>query len=121
MTRSEQDPARPVNEVRLRGRMSSVEEGVLPSGDPVVRFRVVVPRARRRGRSVAVVDALDCSALPASARRTLLRAGVGSIVEVSGVLQRRWSRSGGSRVVVEVTRAVRVVTASARERATMAG
>jgi single-strand DNA-binding protein len=121
MARSSPDPAAPLNEVRLRGRISALEETTMPSGDPVVRFRVVVARTEPRRTGGALVDALDCSALPAAARRVLVRAGVDAVVEVSGVLQRRWSRAGGSRVVVEVRTASRVAAAGSRRRATMAG
>src|SRR5689334_20642669 len=52
------DPA--VNEVRLVGRVSRTpEERVLPSGDVLWTFRVVVPRAGASGRPA--VDALECA------------------------------------------------------------
>ena len=98
------------NEVRLRGRLAGdLVERTLPSGDPVVSFRIVVqrePGPRRR----APVDALDCSAYRADVRRKLLRWSVGDIVEVQGRLRRRFSRSTGvpiSRYDVEVTSARR--------------
>src|SRR6476619_2466891 len=44
-----------VNEVRLVGRVSQApEERVLPSGDALWTFRLVVPRAGSRSRSQAV-------------------------------------------------------------------
>ena len=55
--------ARRGNEVRLVGRVSQdPEERVLPSGDSVWTFRVVVPRERAAGRSRQTVDAIECAA-----------------------------------------------------------
>ena len=95
------------NEVRLVGRVSAApEERVLPSGDAVWTFRVVVERpdvpARRRQR----VDALECAAWSARARRSVRTWSAGDVVEVVGSLHRRFFRSGGavaSRVEVEMS------------------
>lgn len=86
------------SEVRLRGRLSGVATVELPSGDEAVTFRVVVDRsARQRGPSGRVrVDAIECIAWSASARRRLLALGDGDSVEVDGWLQRRFWRSGGA-------------------------
>ena len=53
-----------VNEVRLVGRVSQQpEERVLPSGDVVWTFRVVVGRPPPgQGGARATVDALECAA-----------------------------------------------------------
>jgi single-strand DNA-binding protein len=109
-----------VNEVRLVGRLSRPpEERVLPSGDSMWTFRVVVPRASRRGRARdrgrteepttrprQQVDALECAAWSARARRSVSTWAADDVVEVVGALHRRFFRSGGtvaSRVEVEMT------------------
>ena len=95
-----------VNEVRLVGRVSQApEERVLPSGDVLWTFRVVVPRPASSGRSS--VDALECAAWSARARRSVASWQPDDVVEVSGAMRRRFFRSGAgaaSRVEVEVSR-----------------
>lgn len=94
-----------VNEVRLVGRVSQQpEEKVLPSGDVVWTFRVVVPRSGHTGRQQ--VDALECVAWSARARRSVAGWSTDDVVEVSGSLRRRFFRAGGgaaSRCEVEMT------------------
>jgi single-strand DNA-binding protein len=93
------------NEVRLVGRISGPPtEKVLPSGDRLWTFRVVVPRASPRGRQR--VDALECAAWTGRTRRSVAGWDDGDVVEVQGALCRRFFRTGagtGSRVEVEVT------------------
>src|SRR5690606_3333586 len=72
-----------VNEVRLAGRISGEpEERVLPSGDRVVVFRVVV--AREGGRP----DTIDCAAFRGDLRRKLRGWTAGDVVELDGSLRR---------------------------------
>ena len=96
----------PTNEVRLVGRLSrSPEERVLPSGDTLWTFRVVVDRPRG-GPSRQTVDALECAAWSPRARRSVGRWAEGDVVEVSGALRRRFFRTVAgavSRVEVEMT------------------
>ena len=109
-TRAKKSDGRP-NEVRLSGAVSGVPElRVLPSGDELCVFRVVVPRipvrARSDGRRTPSVDVLDCCAWDARTRRSVLTWRAGDEVEVSGALRRRFFRSGAttaSRVEVEVS------------------
>jgi single-strand DNA-binding protein len=93
----------PINEVRLRGRLSGEPvERALPSGDVVVTFRLVVDRPEGGG---VRVDTLDCAAFRADARRRVLGAAHGDVIEVGGALRRRFFRSGvgsASRYEVEV-------------------
>ena len=96
-----------VNEVRLVGRLSvDPEVKVMPSGDTLVSFRLVVgrePDAKRR----TTVDALECSAWTRRSQRSVRSWRVGDVVEVTGALRRRFFRSAGapaSRVEVEVAR-----------------
>lgn len=102
-TKNEGGGALPANEVRLVGRVSGQpEERVLPSGDRLVSFRVVVARDRPRGRQT--VDALECVAWSARSRRSVSRWADGDMVELSGSLRRRFYRTGAttvSRVEVE--------------------
>lgn len=94
------------NEVRLVGRISQPpEERVLPSGDTVWTFRVVVDRPPGRSRGRQTVDALECAAWTARARRSVAGWSADDVVEVTGSLRRRFFRSGGavaSRVEVEM-------------------
>lgn len=103
------------NEVRLVGRLSAApEERVLPSGDVVWVFRVVVPRPDGGGR--ARVDALECAAWSPRARRAVTSWRDGDVVEVEGAVRRRFFRTGAgaaSRVEVEVSRARMVRRAAA--------
>lgn len=93
------------NEVRLVGRISQAPaERVLPSGDSVWTFRVVVPRSARE-RSRQSVDAVECAAWSPRARRSVSGWGADDVVEVTGSLRRRFFRAGGavvSRVEVEM-------------------
>ncbi|MGB0099099.1 MAG: single-stranded DNA-binding protein [Nocardioides sp.] len=105
MTKQEPDDAMG-NEVRLVGRVSQdPQERVLPSGDTVWTFRVVVARSGRSTRSRQSVDALECAAWTARARRSAASWAAGDVVEVKGSLHRRFFRAGGavaSRVEVEM-------------------
>jgi single-strand DNA-binding protein len=103
-----------VNEVHLVGRLA-VEpvRRELPSGDPLVSFRLVVerPPAGRADRSATsrspTVDTLDCAAWRRDVQRVLARAVAGEVLEVHGALRRRFWRAGGgpvSRSEVEVLR-----------------
>jgi single-strand DNA-binding protein len=87
-----------VNEVRLVGRISSApEERVLPSGDSVWTFRIVVPRpADDRGGSRQTVDALQCAVWAGRVRRSVAAWAVDDVVEVNGSLRRRFFRAGGA-------------------------
>jgi single-strand DNA-binding protein len=103
-TKSDTEPG-PVNEVRLVGRLSQApEERVLPSGDVLWTFRVVVGRSEPAG-SRRRVDALECVAWSGRARRSVSSWSADDVVEVSGSLRRRFYRAGGSvasRVEVEM-------------------
>jgi len=112
------------NSVELQGRVSGVpQERVLPSGDSVWVFRVVVPREPARGR--ASVDTIDCAVWVGRARRTVAALAGGEQVAVTGALRRHFFKAGAataSRVEVEVTsvRVLRKVTPRGTRRATSA-
>ncbi len=88
------DPSSVLNTVRLAGRVSAAPEArILPSGDEVVSFRLVVPRsAAARRRSKQLVDTIECSAWTARLRRSVRRLEAGAAVTVSGELRRRFNR-----------------------------
>jgi len=110
-------PTATANEVRLIGRLSQTpDERVLPSGDTVWTFRVVIPRPPGQSRGRQSVDALECAAWSARARRSVATWAADDVVEVVGALHRRFFRSGasvGSRVEVEMTSG-RVIRRAAR-------
>jgi single-strand DNA-binding protein len=107
------DPARTedVNEVRLVGRLAApAEVTVMPSGDPLCTFRVVIGRPEGH-QSQQRVDALECTTWVARVRRSALSWQAGDVVEVRGAVRRRFFRTGtgaASRVEVEVSSARRV-------------
>lgn len=110
------------NEVLLVGRVSGEPvERELPSGDRIVQWRVVVGRPPPRrpppeGVRPATVDALECVAWTAGARRTARGLRPGDLVEVTGSLRRRFFRAGGapsSRTEVEVGAVRRLARAPA--------
>jgi single-strand DNA-binding protein len=95
------DPAG--NQVRLAGRLAADPVAtVLPSGDTVTSFRLVVPRAPRDRRPPSV-DTIDCAVWRAAARRRVASWGQGDLVEVEGALRRRfWRGPSGPRSRYEV-------------------
>jgi single-strand DNA-binding protein len=106
-----------VNLVRLSGRVSAAPEArLLPSGDEVVSFRLVVPRSpTARRRSKQRVDTIECSAWTARLRRTVRRLEAGDAVTVSGELRRRFTRGASgpmSWVNVDLATCERVADAS---------
>lgn len=92
------------NEVVIVGRLSAAPElRELPSGDQLVTFRLVVPRAGRResrapkspatGRTA--VDVIDVACWTGRTRRSALRLEAGDQARVEGALRRRFFRTGG--------------------------
>ena len=112
-------PDEPVhrNEVFLTGRLSApAEERMLPSGDTLVTFRLVVTRPehmRTRTRTHRI-DTIDCAAWRADLRRAVNRWGPGDTIEVIGALRRRfWRGAMGptSRTEVEAFKVRRLAKA----------
>jgi len=101
----------PVNEVFLVGRVTSLAiEKILPSGDKVVEFRVVIGRAKSRSAKKEV-DSLDIAAWSATARKAALAVKIDSWVQVSGSVRRRFWRAPtglASRWQVEASEVVRL-------------
>lgn len=113
------EPPGHANEVHLVGRLP-VEpvRRELPSGDPLVSFRLVVerdPKGRAsRGSATSrspTVDTLECNAWRRDVQRTLARVAPGEVLEVHGALRRRFWRTGAgaaSRSEVEVLKVKRL-------------
>ena len=100
------DHAEGENTVVLVGRVSAApEQRDLPSGDALVTFRLVVPRAMagrgaagttRTAKERTTVDVIDVACWSARTRRSALRLEAGGRVRVEGSLRRRFFRTGGS-------------------------
>lgn len=105
------------NEVVLVGRVAAAaQERVMPSGDVLSSWRLVVDRPPPRrplpaGLRPPTVDTLECVAWTARLRRTAAGLQAGDVVSVEGALRRRFWRAGGgpsSRCEVEVSRVRRL-------------
>jgi len=95
------EDAAPVNQVTLRGRVSSAPlVRDLPSGSSITTFRVAVTRGKTAmtSGSRATSDWVDCVAWAPRPKKSVKSWGVGDTVEVEGALRRRFFRSGGARV-----------------------
>jgi single-strand DNA-binding protein len=96
------------NSVYVVGRLSSEgEELILPSGDVLLRFRVVIPRPlkMRQAATKTTVDTLDCYVMGAALRKRVEKFEVGQVVELEGAIRRRFWKAGASvasRVEIEV-------------------
>lgn len=101
----------PINEVFLVGRVTSLAvEKILPSGDKVVEFRIVIGRKVSKG-SKKEVDALDIAAWSAKSRRAALALKIDTWVEITGSVRRRFWRAPtglASRWQVEASDVVRL-------------
>ena len=107
LSKNDEDIDVSLNDVMLRGRVSSpAVEKELPSGDKVVEFRVIISRAGREG-----VDTLDVGAWSYKSRRIALTLKAHEWIEISGSVHRRfWQSPGGvaSRWQVEAGEIVRI-------------
>lgn len=78
-----------LNDLLLRGRVSApAVEKVLPSGDKVVEFRLIVSREDGAG-----VDTLDIASWSATSRRIGLSLKAHEWIELSGSIHRRFWQS----------------------------
>lgn len=104
------------NEVSLLGRLSApAAERVLPSGDAVVSWRLVVQRPPDPGRVALTVDTIDCVARTSALGRRAMTWVPGDCLELTGSLRRRfWRGRDGvrSRYEVEVATARRAARAA---------
>jgi single-strand DNA-binding protein len=101
----EEDPAT-TNSLTLTGRLATAPElRILPSGDELVTFRLVVPRPPRAPGLRASSDWFDCAVWGGRVRATARRWSAGDVVRVDGALRRRYftTQAGRqSRLEVEV-------------------
>ena len=106
MSKVQSEKDRSLNQVKLRGRISGEKrEKVLPSGDSVLEFRLVVKRDDDG------YDTLDIAAWKTAIRKRALALADQEWVEVTGVIRRRfWNSPGGlsSRWQVEARELVRL-------------
>jgi single-strand DNA-binding protein len=105
------DKAGELNQVMLRGRVTSAPEGrTLPSGTAIVAFRVAVGRDKTHmtAGSRQTSDWVDCVAWGPRPKRSVASWQVGDLVEIQGALRRRYFRRDAAlpntRVEVEVLR-----------------
>ncbi len=103
------------NDVVLIGRVSAEPTPrVLPSGDELLSWRLVVSRdqaAKAARANAPTIDTIDCIAYKAAVRRLAARCVGGEVLEVHGALRRRfWRGANGlaSRYEVEVFTAKRL-------------
>ena len=113
------------NDVVLVGRVSAEPSmRVLPSGDELLSWRLVVGRdatARAATANAPTIDTIDCIAYKAAVRRLAARCTGGEILEVHGALRRRfWRGANGlaSRYEVEVFAAKRLSPVTRRSETT---
>lgn len=105
------------NEVVLVGRLAAApEERVLPSGDTLLTWRVVVRRPPDDRQNAPTVDTIDCASFRGDVRRASARWVAGDVLEVSGALRRHfWRGNAGAASRTEVeARAVRRVRKAPR-------
>jgi single-strand DNA-binding protein len=102
----DQDDLEVVNEVTLRGRVTSEPtERTLPSGAVIVAARLSMTRDRTpmTAGSKATSDWVDCVAWAGRVRRAMRSWQRGDTVEVSGALRRRFFRTAtGPASIVEI-------------------
>jgi single-stranded DNA-binding protein len=110
------DDLRDRNQVVLAGRLPEAPvEKLLPSGDRMTTWRVIVRRPagdRTDGRSKARVDSIPCVTFDAALRGLVAGWRRADFVEVGGMIRRRFWRTpeggAGSRIEVDVRRARRL-------------
>ena len=80
----------PRNEVFLEGRVSSLPtEKLLPSGDTVVEFRIVIDRKNPKGER-REVDTLDIAVWLVKVRKRALALDIDDWVSIDGAVRRRF-------------------------------
>ena len=84
------------NEVRIVGRLGArVGVKVLPSGDEVTVFSIIVDRPVRELRGTTKIDTIACVTSRGQLGVRIRNWEAGRWVEAQGVLRRRFWRSGG--------------------------
>lgn len=84
------------NEVRVVGRLgSNVGVKVLPSGDEITVFSIIVDRPAREIRGTTRIDTIACVTSRVQIGSRLSNWEPGRWIEAEGVLRRRFWRAGG--------------------------
>lgn len=108
MLASESNRARSTSEVRIVGRLGAhVTQKVLPSGDEITVFSIVVDRPSREVRGTTKIDTIACVTSKDQMAGRLRGWEAGRWIEAEGVLRRRFWRAGaglGSAMEVDVRR-----------------
>jgi single-strand DNA-binding protein len=98
-TSSATDDVAHTNEVRLVGRLSAdPAQRIMPSGDTLWTFRLVVERPGTGVRRGQQVDTLDCAVWGGRVKRSVPTWCEGDLVEVSGAIRRRFYAAGAAKV-----------------------
>lgn len=93
-TRKNQQTA---SNVEIIGRLgATVRSRDLPSGDTLTSFTLIIDRPPREQHGAAKVDAIGCTTTSRAIARRLERIEPGTAVAVTGVLRRRFWRSGAA-------------------------
>lgn len=84
------------NEVRVVGRLGTqVGVKVLPSGDEITVFSIIVDRPAREIRGTTRIDTIACVTSRVQLAARLRSWQPGRWIEAEGVLRRRFWRAGG--------------------------
>ncbi len=109
------------NVVLLTGRLSGEPASrVLPSGETLVTWRLVVDRPAAKspaGQRLPTVDTIDCATFKRGVQRMATRWAPGDVLEVRGALRRRFWRGvngAASRCEVEVLEVRRLAAQRSR-------
>ncbi|MFZ4485410.1 MAG: single-stranded DNA-binding protein [Candidatus Nanopelagicales bacterium] len=85
-----------VNEVRIVGRLGAqVSTKLLPSGDEITVFSIVLDRPAREVRGSTRIDTIACVTGRPQLAGKLQGWDAGRWIEAEGVLRRRFWRAGG--------------------------
>ena len=118
MAQARGEATRHHNDVHLIGRLAAPAVArVLPSGDPLVSWRLVVERPPESRRRPGAVDTIDCASWRAGVRRAVQPWVAGDLIEVTGALRRRFFRTPAgavSRYEVDAVAVRRIIRRPAR-------
>lgn len=83
-----------MNQVHLIGRLGGkAQERLLPSGDKVVEFRLIIGRDKGRNQTKQSVDTIDIAVWGAIGRKAALKFDENSWISVDGAIRRRFWQS----------------------------
>ena len=83
-----------LNQVHLIGRLGGkAQEKLLPSGDKVVEFRLIIGRDEAKNQTKQSVDTIDIAVWGAVGRKIALKFDENSWISVDGAIRRRFWQS----------------------------